>query len=236
MELEYFFEAGFGALLFYVIYMVIVAGIGIVSYVFRSLGVYTIAKRRGIKRPWMAWVPVVDQYLLGCVSDQYQYVVKGKNKNKRIVLLWLNIGMMLLSLAVMGSAVSMLVKAVQAAMGGVSEDQLFQVMMAPMAGMLGMSLPMMILSIVTMVFRYMAMYDLYTSCSPANNVMFLVLSIVFTITEPFFIFFIRNKDEGMPPRKTEAAAEPVADIPEPVVEAKEPEIDPWDRPDQIVSE
>lgn len=231
MEIEHVFEAGFGAMLFYVIYLVFVAGIGIASYIFRSLGVYTIAKRRGIRRPWMAWVPVADQYMLGCISDQYQYVVKGKNKNKRSVLLWLNIVMMLLSMAVMGSAVAMMVKAVQAAIGGISEDQMFAVMMSPMMGVMGLSLPMMILSIVTMVFRYIAMYDLYTSCNPANNVMFLVLSIVFTVTEPFFVFFIRNKDEGMPPRKTETPAETVVEIPMPVEEApKEPEIDPWERP------
>lgn len=231
MEFEQVFEAGFGAMLFYVIYMVFVAAIGIASYIFRSLGVYTIAKRRGIKRPWMAWVPVVDQYLLGCVSDQYQYVVKGKNKNKRTVLLWLNIVMMALSLAVTGSAVAMMVKAVQAAMGGISEEQMLNVMMSPMMGVMGLSLPMMILSIVTMVFRYMAMYDLYTSCTPANNVMFLVLSILFTVTEPFFVFFIRNKDEGMPPRKTEAPVEAVVEIPMPVEDSpKESEVDPWDQP------
>lgn len=231
MEFEQVFEAGFGAMLFYVIYMVFVAAIGIASYIFRSLGVYTIAKRRGIKRPWMAWVPVVDQYLLGCVSDQYQYVVKGKNKNKRTVLLWLNIVMMALSLAVTGSAVAMMVKAVQAAMGGISEEQMLSVMMSPMMGIMGLSLPMMILSIVTMVFRYMAMYDLYTSCTPANNVMFLVLSILFTVTEPFFVFFIRNKDEGMPPRKTEAPVEAVVEIPMPVEDSpKESEVGPWDQP------
>ena len=57
------------------------------------------------------------------------------------------------------------------------------------------------ISIATMVIRYMAMYDIYNSCSPQNSVVFLVLSILFSITEPFFLFFTRNKDDGMPPRK-----------------------------------
>ena len=30
---------------------------------------------------------------------------------------------------------------------------------------------------------------------------YVVLSILFGITEPFFLFFNRNKDKGMPPRK-----------------------------------
>ena len=33
--------------------------------------------------------------------------------------------------------------------------------------------------------------------------LFLLLSIFFNITEPFFLFFSRNKDVGMPPRRQE---------------------------------
>ena len=58
-----------------------------------------------------------------------------------------------------------------------------------------------ILSIVLAVFRFMALYDLYSSCIPGSNVLFLVLSIIFSFTEPFFIFACRNRDDGMPPRR-----------------------------------
>ena len=37
---------------------------------------------------------------------------------------------------------------------------------------------------------------------------FLVLSIIFRITEPFFLFLCRDKDEGMPPRKQEPVYTP----------------------------
>ena len=63
--------------------------------------------------------------------------------------------------------------------------------------------------IAVLVIRYIAMYDLYTSCTPQNNVLFLVLSIFFSVTEPFFVFFIRNKDEGMPPRRQQPRFEQV---------------------------
>jgi len=49
----------------------------------------------------------------------------------------------------------------------------------------------------------MALYDLYTSMDPANCVVFIVLSILINVTEPFFLFFNRNRDDGMPPRKQE---------------------------------
>jgi len=196
--------------------------IGIAAYVLRAIGVYTIARRRCIKRPWFAWVPVLDQYLLGCVSDQYRYVVRGQNKNKRTVLLVLSIGQKLLSGVVIGSAVSVLVTAVQGAMAGASEDMLVESLMPSLIGLLSASMPLTILAIVFLVFRSMALYDLYTSCTPDNNVLFLVLSILFSVTEPVFIFFSRNKDGGMPPRKETA---PV-DIP------VQSEADPWDRADK----
>ena len=84
-------EAGFAV--FYGIYMLAVSGFGIAAYVLRSLGFYTIAKRRGINHPWMSWVPVLDLWVLGCISDQYRYVVKGQNAKKRKWLLGLNIAL-----------------------------------------------------------------------------------------------------------------------------------------------
>ena len=54
---------------------------------------------------------------------------------------------------------------------------------------------------VTKVIRYMALYDVYMSMDPSNGVLFLVLSIFFPITEPFFLLLNRDKDKGMPPRR-----------------------------------
>ena len=219
---EYGFEAGADFLIFHLIYMLFVSLFGIAAYVLRSLGVYTIARRRGIKRSWFAWVPVLDQYLLGCVSDQYQYVVKGKNRNKRTLLLWLNILSCVLSVVFVVSWLFGIGMAASGLAAEVLEEDILKFLIAPVV----MTLPMLALSIVTVVFRYIALYDLYTSCSPQNNVMFLALSIIFKVTEPFFIFFNRKKDDGMPPRKADV-------IPEPVVETSAPEIDPWDRPDNV---
>lgn len=229
---EYAAESGIGFMIFYLIYMLLIFGLNIAAYVLRSLGVYTIADRRGIKCPWMAWVPVVDYYLLGCISDQYQYVVKGKVKNKRKMLLGLNIGLAVTCTAFFvffGVAFGEIFESTFYGYG-MTEAEMMEDVLGPMIGMVVTMIPMMILSITVLVFRYMAMYDLYTSCSPQNNVLFLVLSIVFNVTEPFFIFFNRKKDDGMPPRKPEpqnyAPPQIVDDVPQTA-----PETDPWDRPD-----
>lgn len=212
-------EAGFAV--FYIIYMLAVSAFGIAAYVLRSIGLYSIAKRRGINHPWMAWVPVVDMWLLGCISDQFQYVVKGKNKNKRKWLLGLNIAMWVVYIVFFVFFGIMMFDVASGAMGGMSEDQLLAGLMGPMMGMLGSMIPLMGLAIAVMVVRYIAMYDLYTSCNPQNNVLFLVLSIFFSVTEPFFIFFNRKKDGGMPPRRTQPQYIP----PQP---SYEPPQEPWE--------
>ena len=195
------------ASVFYVVYMLICSVFGIAAYVLRAAGFYTIARRRGINHPWMSWVPVLDLWVLGCISDQFQYVVKGKDKNKRKWLLGLNIALAVVYVVFFVIFGVMIVNAIATTAGGVGEDAILEAVLGSAVAMLVCLIPMMIIAIAVMVIRYIAMYDLYTSCSPQNNVLFLVLSIFFTVTEPFFIFFIRGLDGGMPPRRTEPRPE-----------------------------
>lgn len=179
-------------------------GLGIATYVLTGLALYALAQRRGIRNAWLSWVPVINCWILGSLSDQYRYVVKGEVKNKRKPLLILNIITWVISAAMVIVAVVMVIGIVGASMGGgISEAAMIEMVMGPVLGILGLCLPLIGVGIATAVIRYMALYDVYTSCTPQNNVVFLVLSILFSVTEPFFLFFTREKDEGMPPRKTE---------------------------------
>lgn len=74
-------------MIIWLILMLVVIGIGITSYVLGSLGTYKIAKRRGIHNPWLAWLPVGQAWVLGSISDHYQYIARGKTRNYRKVLM-----------------------------------------------------------------------------------------------------------------------------------------------------
>ena len=206
-------------ILFYALYAFFGGGFAILLYVFRSMGVYSIAKRRELKNPWFAWIPVVDQYLLGSLSDQYQYVVKGKVRNKRKWLLGLNIAMAALYTVFVCVLIGTIVKLTGNAMDGFSEAKMEMMALRSMLSLLAGSVPVLVVSIAAKVIRYVALYDVYTSVDPKNNVLFIVLNILFPVTEPFFLFFSRKKDDGMPPRREEPKAE------EPVWEATREE--PW---------
>ena len=176
---------------------------GIAMYVLTSLGLYTIAKRRAISKAWLAWVPVINCWLVGCISDQYRYVVKGQVKSKRKSLLTLSIIQLGLALAFVAALTVTVVCGISASMSYVGYGRIWQSIMVPAIVTLGLLLPIIGVAIAQTIIYYMAMYDLYSSCSPENNVLFLVLSIIFRVTEPFFIFFNRNSDKGMPPRRVE---------------------------------
>jgi len=185
------------------------------AYVLTAWSLYTIASRREIRKPWLAWIPVANVWILGSLSDQYQYLVKGQNKSRRKVLVILNVLMLLISLVILVLCGVMIVGAVALH----SETEILSAVMGPAMAMLGMCIPLIGISIASMIIRYMALYDIYRSLDPGNSTLFLILSIVVNITEPFFLFFSRNKDLGMPPRKQ----------PEPqYVPSHDPGRDPWE--------
>lgn len=187
----------------------------IAAYVLTALALYTIARRRGLNKPWLAWIPVVNCWILGSLSDQYRYVVKGENKSKRKSLLILSLISLIIGVMIMILVSVLLVQVFASLAGGVSESRMVEMIMGPMVGMLGLTLPLCGLAIAYAIIRYMALYDVYKSLDPNNCVLFLVLSILVGITEPFFLFFSRDKDLGMPPRRQESAYIPQPEVQEP---------------------
>lgn len=191
-------------------------GLGLVMYIFLSLSLFTLAKRRGILHPGLAWVPVCGaRWIMGSLADQYVYFAEGKVKYQRRLLLWLEVGMyVLLGLFfdLMGGMVA-----------GAVIDNGSQVAAMAVWMLLGYFL-LLAEAIVFAVFQYIALYRIYKSCDPKNTTLFLVLSILFNITMPFFLFACRKKDLGMP--QPEAPEGEPAEEPTQLPEAQEPEEEP----------
>lgn len=200
--------------------------VAIVAYVLGALGFYTIAKRRGINHAWLAWVPIGNLWLLGCISDQYQSIARGKVKNKRKALLGLGIVQAVCVVIILVVCISVIVQLVVSGaflpeempgseiyegdiyidefygdMYDVYSPELPAELMAEMSGfvvaMVGAAIVLSLVSVVMLVLEYIAMYDVFASCDPDNAVLFLLLSIFLNIS-PFLVFANREKDRGMP--------------------------------------
>lgn len=193
--------------------------VSVAVYVFTALGLYTLAQRRGLRHPWLAWVPVANVWILGSLSDQYRYVVRGQVRSKRKVLLTLNIISAVMGLVMTVVIVAAVVRWVFSFQAGASETEIVNAILGSVMGVLALCVPWAGVAIASAVLRYMALYDIYTSCDPANNTVYLVLSILFGFTQAIFLFLCRNRDDGMPPRRD---AQP---------QYHQPIQEPWDQQD-----
>ena len=193
--------------------------VSLAVYVFTALGLYTLAQRRGLRNPWLAWIPVADVWILGSLSDQYRYVVRGQVRSKRKVLLTLNIISAVMGLVMTVVIVAAVVRWVFSFQAGASETEIVNAILGSVMGVLALCVPWAGVAIASAVLSYMALYDIYTSCDPANNTVYLVLSILFGFTQAIFLFLCRNRDDGMPPRRD---AQP---------QYRQPAQEPWQQQD-----
>ena len=161
----------------------------LVGWIIRSMSLHSIAKRRGIRHAWLAWIPVGSRWILGSVADQYQHLVQGKVTSRRKIMLILGAVSMVLSTVIYGLNFAQ----VFAGMGMLPMEQVETAVLAgAIPSMLGT-----VVAIVTLVFYHICNYDLYRSCRPNGATAFLVLGIIFGVCEPFFYLACRKKDLGM---------------------------------------
>ena len=196
--------AVFGVMiLIYIVFCMAMIAAGITMYVLHSLGIYTIAKKRGIANPFLAWIPVANIWILGSIADQYDEAVKGVKKKSRILLLVLEIAVyvslaVLCVIAVLFEVVTIVYLASEANYGYDITDGAFAVV----AVVLLLFAAVMILEVVLSVFTYIAYYKLFKSCRPDLAVVFLVLSIFVSFAAPICVFVCRKYDAGMLEKET----------------------------------
>ena len=192
---EYFWSVSIGSL-------AVTGVISLVFYIFQSLGLYTIAKRRQVAHAWTAWVPLANIWLLGKISDQYQGYAQGRKTRRAAILLGCSIAL----LAVMIPFFVIVFSIVSQMPGWVQESHSwgsysYRWVGEPPVGLaiatVVVTLVMAVVAIVAAVFQYIALYDLFRSCEPRNATGFLLISIFVNVAMPFLVFAVRKKDEGM---------------------------------------
>lgn len=164
----------------------------ILSYILTGLGLHTIAKRRGLRHAWLSWLPCFGTiWILGSISDQYQYMIKGKTRHRRKTLLGLEIACFAVIIPayalLMGSAI------------GLAGSEMGNGTLAGAGFALALLgyVAFIIMAIILSVLYYISLYDLYASCSPSDAAVYVVLSILLSVTMPFLLFSCRKKDLGM---------------------------------------
>ena len=164
---EYGFETEFteGMALFYSLYVGFVCLWSLGMYILQSIGFYTAAQRRGISKPWLAWIPVGQSWILGCLSDQYQRIVRGRNTGKRKTLLTLSLltAVFAVLMIVVFAAIMVLT------LGG--RENLGTVALLSLVATL-LYLAILGVTVAYMIIHFMALYDYYRGGNPGNATVF----------------------------------------------------------------
>ena len=148
-----------------------------------------------------------QEWLLGSLSDQYQYLAKGKIRYNRRWLLGLSIPINVVSAA----AWVIFVIALPFIFSSDSFLPYLEVFASTdpattlYTGFMGI---LNLVSIGFVVFRSLALYDLFSSSYPRYKIPLLLLSILIDNTTPILIFAVRDNDSGMPPRRVAIPSQP----------------------------
>ncbi len=187
-ELIFFFVSYFlslGASLFFAL------GFNVVAYVFEAKATYEIAKRRGLEKPWLAWIPMVHSWYFGKIADKYCLEKENKTTKYAKWVLITQIAMTaILSIyldATICGAVIVVVLSNTAAELGVIVALLYYIFIIVFSDVV------IAVSVIASIFGYKALHKIYRSCDTEKSLLFLMLSI-FTPAGPFLLYSVRNQD------------------------------------------
>ena len=176
------------------------AVIGIAIYLLESISVYKMAKSAEIKNPWLAFIPVANDWVFGTLAEKYKKKNGTKSARFGIILPVLE-GIVLIEAIALTIFTVISVKEITGyALDAVNTS-------AEMAPEQFMSLiPVIILYFALMavaiayaVVFFIALWRVYSSFDKLNATLYIVLSVIFTISVPIILFIIRNRKPEFDP-------------------------------------
>lgn len=173
-----------------------IAAFSIVCYVFRSLGVMGMMKQFGMDRPGMAFIPFYGDYLFGKVAEESSLRINGKKP--------MPFGKILLFGRVVCGVFTLILPPIWFVLGmsagasSAADGTTIIVVFVCVVIMWAVALVVNLTSIALAVFECIALYKVYKCFTPNNAVLFTVLSIVVSVTMPFLLFSVRNKEPLSP--------------------------------------
>lgn len=176
------------------------AVIGIAIYLLESISVYKMAKSAEIKNPWLAFIPVANDWVFGTLAEKYKKKNGTKSARFGIILPVLEGIVFIESIALTIFTVISVKEITGYALDAVNTS-------AEMAPEQFMSLiPVIILyfALMAVAFAYavvffIALWRVYSSFDKSNATLYIVLSVIFTISVPIILFIIRNRKPEFDP-------------------------------------
>lgn len=176
------------------------AVIGIAIYLLESISVYKMAKSAEVKNPWLAFVPVANDWVFGTLAEKYKKKNGTKSARFGIILPVLEGIVFIESIALTIFTVISIKEITGYALDAVNTSS----EMAPEQFMSLIPVIILYFALIAVAIAYavvffIALWRVYSSFDKSNATLYIVLSVIFTISVPIILFIIRNRKPEFDP-------------------------------------
>ncbi len=176
------------ALVMFIVYFLSI-GISLATYIMTSLSFYTISKKRNIKNPWLAWIPVASSWNIGTITDDIDYD-RGIKRKWRALLLTLIL--ITIAAAIVFTVIMIGMVIAIAASGAMYEGDIEASGFGGvfMGFFVALYIGTFILAIASMLYEFIyciCLYKIYEAIVPKKAVKYLLLSFLIPLAHPILL-------------------------------------------------
>lgn len=176
------------------------AVIGIAIYLLESISVYKMAKSAEIKNPWLAFIPVANSWVFGTLAEKYKKKNGTKSARFGIILPVLEGIVLIESAALTVFSVISISEITGYAFDAVNtSSEMAPEQFMSLIPVIILYFALMAVAIAYAVVFFIALWRIYSSFDKSNATLYIVLSVVFTISVPIILFIIRNRKPEFDP-------------------------------------
>lgn len=176
------------------------AVIGIAIYLLESISVYKMAKSAEIKNPWLAFIPVANDWVFGTLAEKYKKKNGTKSARFGIILPVLEGIVLIEAIALTIFTVISIKEIMGYALDAVNTStEMVPEQFMSLIPVIILYFALMAVAIAYAVVFFIALWRVYYSFDKSNATLYIVLSIIFTISVPIILFIIRNRKPEFDP-------------------------------------
>lgn len=176
------------------------AVIGIAIYLLESISVYKMAKSAEIKNPWLAFIPVANDWVFGTLAEKYKKKNGTKSARFGIILPVLEGIVLIEAIALTIFTVISIKEITGYALDAINtSSEMAPEQFMSLIPVIILYFALMAVAIAYAVVFFIALWRVYSSFDKSNATLYIVLSVIFTISVPIILFIIRNRKPEFDP-------------------------------------
>lgn len=176
------------------------AVIGIAIYLLESISVYKMAKSAEIKNPWLAFIPVANDWVFGTLAEKYKKKNGTKSARFGIILPVLEGIVLIETIALTIFTVISIKEITGYALDAVNTStEMVPEQFMSLIPVIILYFALMAVAFAYAVVFFIALWRVYSSFDKSNATLYIVLSVIFIISVPIILFIIRNRKPEFDP-------------------------------------